>query len=156
MSFDPSAYSLVSLPEMMTRLRTYLEASGLTCSRYIIDHTGNTASHLINDTFSLDVQTDNSGIYRDEAPIRFRHSATATIVWKMTPSEQFDSQLAAMAREEDVIRSVGLQGTTAEMRIAFERTGRTLSPARDFLISRIAFRVEHDWYGAPLETAASA
>ena len=156
MSFDTTSYSLVGAPELLLRLRRYMEATGLLCSDYIIDHSGNEPSHLIDRTFSIDLQSDNSGIYRDEAPLRMRHTAVVTLIWTLAPHDSFASQVAALRQEEELIRSVQLQATTAEVRIAWASTARALSPSREHLILRITFQVAHDWYGVPFDTAVSA
>ena len=149
MSAGDLAY--VGLPEVLLRLRTILEESGLRCSPYIIDHSGNTASHLVNETFSLAATQQNTGIYRDVTPLRVQHTVTATIVWKMKPSDQFAEQIRVLAAVENLIRVVHLQSRTIEIRVTWQSTTPTLSPTREFLITPIAFAVEHDWYGEPLE-----
>jgi hypothetical protein len=151
-TFSPSSDSLVGFPELLRRLRFYLEQSGLTCSKYIIDHSGNTAAHLVNDTFSIDMQTANTGEYRDVTPARIEHTVGINIVWKMMPvNDQFEALAKELAAEEPLLRSVLVQATTAEVRVTYVSTARNLSPAREYLLVRHTFRVVHDWYGEPME-----
>jgi hypothetical protein len=145
-------YSLVGFGEVLVRIRATLEQSGLTCSKYIIDHSGNTASHLVNETFSLDIQTANEDIYRDASPLRIGHAVGIVVVWKNLPAnDQFAALVSELANEENLIRPVLLQTNTAEMRAYYVATARTLSPSREYLLTRITLRVVHDWYGEPLE-----
>ena len=149
-TYTASEEALVSLPELMRRLRSVLESTGLVCSPYVIDHSGNTPSHLINETFSLDLQSENTGENRDTTPIRMGHTLAVTMVYKLRPSDQFESQMESLAREEDIMRTVGEQVDTGEIRVTYATTTRALSPAREHLISRLTFRIKHDWYGQPL------
>lgn len=132
-------------------LRQTLEGSGLECSPYIIDHTGNTPGHLIEDTFSLAYSSRNAGTYRDVTPMRMVHTVTVTTVGRLNGSDSFSDTVRLAAKSEDLVRAVHLQSRTGEVRVRVETIDPALSPTREFLITRIAFTVEHDWYGEPLE-----
>ena len=145
-------YALVGFGELLIRIARTLEGSGLTCSKYIIDHSGNTASHLVNDTFSLDIQTANEDTYRDNTPLRIGHNVGVVVVWKNTPAnDQLASLVSELGKEENLIRQVLLQSNTREIRAYYAATSRNLSPSREYLLIRHTFRVVHDWYGEPLE-----
>ena len=76
---SPTEYAILGAPALLLRLRALLESSGLECSPYIIDASGNTPSHLTDSTFSLDLQSDNSGDYRNVIPLRMAHTAVVTL-----------------------------------------------------------------------------
>ena len=146
--------SLVGLRGLMLSLRRVIEEqTGLVCSSHIIDHTGNTAASMMNDTFSLELQTANAEQYREDVALRLRHALGVTLCWKLNPSDAFESQQACLAVEEQVIRALSERIATAEVRVVFENTARTLSAHREYLLSRLTFRVEHDWYSQPLSSA---
>lgn len=152
MSIETDAMSLVGWPEVLIRLRRYFEESGLQCSKYLIDHSGNTPSHLVSDTFSLDVQTASDDVYRDVTPLRAAHTVGVTIVTKVAPAnDQFKALTTELGREEAQLRRVLPQANTAEIRTYYVGTSRTLSPSREYLIVRHTLRAVHDWYGEPLE-----
>lgn len=139
--------ALVGLGAVLIRIRDVIEKhTPARCSKYIIDHSGNTPSHLINDTFSLEFQSANTGAYRDETAIRARHAVTVTVLRKLRPADQFADQLAGVAREEQIMRALGDHAATAEVRVGYEGADRTLSPTREYLISQVKFNVEHDWW----------
>jgi len=145
---DPAYHGIGAV---MLLLRATLEGSGLECSPYIIDHTGNTPSHLIDSTFSLAYTTRNTGLYRDVTPMRMGHTVTVTTVGRLNTADAFSDMLAHAARSENLARSVHIQSRTGDIRVRLETIDPALSPTREFLITRIAFTVEHDWYGEPLE-----
>lgn len=147
---DPNDYGYVGWAELLRRLRSLLEGTGLTCSKYIIDHSGNTPSHLVNDTFSLDIQTLNTGEYRDVTPMQAQHTIGIVVVWKVAPAnDQFTALTTELDREETLLRSVLSQADTAEVRVVYQDTNRTLSPDRAYLVVRHTLTATHDWYGEP-------
>lgn len=145
--------ALVSLPALIQRIRDVIEAQTVArCSKYVIDHSGNTPSHLVDDTFSLDLQSENTGKYREDSAIRAGHSLTVTCLRKLRPQDQFASQLDGLRREEEIMRALSERVATAEIRVVFRNTTRALSPTREYSITRLTFSIEHDWWDQPMNT----
>lgn len=136
-----------------TCVRLVESGAGLVVSPYIIDHTGNTASHLIDSTFSVEFQTDNTGKYRGGDGDRMGHLLVLTHVKKLATKGQYDSQREAIRKSEDIVRVLGVQADTAELRVTFLDDSRSLTFDRAYLVSRLTFRLEHDWYAQPLDAA---
>ena len=148
---DPA---VLSMAEVVTTIRDVIAAqAGLVPSKHIIDHSGNTAGALLNKTFSLDLQTDNTGKFRDDVAIRMGHDLAVTVVWLLRPSDQTTSQIEALTVEQLVMRAMLEQVATSELRATYVRTSRALSAQREYLILTLTFRLEHDWYSQPLASA---
>lgn len=134
-------------------VRLVESGAGLTASPYIIDHTGNTPSHLIDSTFSVEFQTDNTGKYRGGDADRMGHLLSITHVKKLATKGQYTSQAEAIRTSETITRVLGVQADTAELRVTFLDDVRSLTFDRAYLVSRLTFRLEHDWYAQPLDAS---
>ena len=143
--------ALVGLPALMALVKSVIEAQTTArCSKFVIDHSGNTPSHLIDETFSLDLQSENTDKYREDVAIRAGHSLVVTTIRKLRPQDQFASQLDGLRREEEIMRALSERVATVEVRVVYRSTARALSPSREYLITRIAFGIEHDWWSQPM------
>lgn len=157
MSWASTDTSLVGLRELYQRVVTVIEAQTVAvASSYVIDHSGNTPSHLVDDTFSVDLQTANTGKYREDTAIRMGHELAVVLVRKLAPGDQASSYVEALQREEEIIRALMERVATVEIRVVYRSTSRALSPSREYLVSRLVCGVEHDWYSQPLSPSPEA
>lgn len=99
--------------------------------------------------FSLEMQSLNSGKYRDDRGGRLRmgNEAVVRIAHRLNPKSQVATQRQAYSDEQDVI--VRLMTTTRRplcfTRIEYVRTRRALNPQREWLFTDVTFSVEFDF-----------
>lgn len=146
----PNDLSHLAWEDALDRVSGIIESVGLRVSPYLIDHTGNTPSHLIDETFSLDLQTSNAETYRDVTEMRISHALTVTMLRKLAAPSQSADQRAALVTAQAIVRALNDAMATDELRVAFIRSSPSLTADRAFLVTRLEFRLTHDWYAQPL------
>jgi len=99
--------------------------------------------------FSLEMQTDNTGKFRDAAGarIRLQNVTTVRIAHRMNPKDQTATQRQAFVDESNVI----IQMMTTERkplcytRIEYLKTVQAVDPTREWLFTDIMFSVEFNF-----------
>ena len=124
---------------------TIFSADSLPTSR-IPDRRGGNLS-----AFCFEMQTANTDKFNDspysEAGwfTRVAHTLTVRIAFKVSPKDQFASQVQSFEREEYAMFIVQRPTTLPACRVLYRSTARRLSESREFIITDIVFDVEHSW-----------
>lgn len=126
------------------------QGAGLRPSPYLIDHTGNTPSHLIDSTFSLEDQIANDDAYRDLTEMRLAHTTTITFLKKLNAHDQAADQNDALRTAQRIVRALNDSAGLGEIRVSFRGMAPSLTADRTFLATRLTFKLVHDWYAQPL------
>jgi hypothetical protein len=129
---------------------TVAQGAGLRLSPYLVDHTGNTPSHLIDSTFSLEDQIANDDAYRDLTEMRLAHTLTITFLKKLNAHDQAADQKDALRTAQRIVRALNDAVALGELRVSFRGAVPSLTADRTFLATRLTFRLVHDWYAQPL------
>lgn len=137
---------------MALTLRTWLESvsslvegAGLTRAPGIFTASA-TPKRMIDASFVLDVQSRNTGRYSGAGElIRMGHTLTVRFARTLSPTAQFDSQLAAMDTAEQVIAKLTRRSSLPDCVVEWSSTRPTLTPSREHVVVDVVFDVEHDW-----------
>lgn len=155
MSWTSTDASLVGFAAVVQAMRKVIESQcGLAMSPKMIDHTGSTPGGLIDDTFSLDVQSENTDKYREDSVIRAGHALRVIVARRFNAADELADYIAAMRFEEEIIRALAERVATYDVGVAWRRTERTRSVGGEYLIVTITLYCEHDWYSQPLAVAS--
>ncbi len=98
--------------------------------------------------FSVELQTANTGKYRD-APsrhVRVESELTLRVAHRLNPKDQTATQRTALRDEQNAVNAVLTDGRKPfdQVRRRYLRTRRALNPAREWLFSDIAFGLAYD------------
>jgi len=104
---------------------------------------------ILHRLFSLEMQTDNTGKFRDAAGarIRMQNVTTVRVAHRMNPKDQTATQRQAFVDESNVI----IQMMTTERnplcytRIEYTKTVQAIDPSREWLFTDILFSVEFNF-----------
>lgn len=134
----------VRLGPLLESLRgTIEENSDLTVSPQIIDAKTVPQTNL-DKRFSLDLQTKNSGKYRDRIAIRMEHQLRVSFLKRMNMNRQHDSYKEALDSEELVIKALMDRSENPELSVKYTQTRRNLLATREYLLVEITFAVSGD------------
>lgn len=102
---------------------------------------------LVDNSFVLDLQSKDNGIYRNgyEGILRMEHTLKISVVKVLKPLDQFTSYLAGLDLEEKVIKTMNNPNKFDFERVLWVSTTRTVTPTREHLILDFLFSVEHDY-----------
>ena len=134
-----------TLASMLETLRKSIEVDslGLRISPQIIDR--NTVPETdLNRRFSFELQSTNTGQYRDRIAIRIDHTLTVSVLVRVNPHRQHTSKLESLDIEETIIEALMDQSDTSALAITYSATRRQLLASREYLLVAIAFAVRGD------------
>lgn len=133
---------------LWTALETVIEAgSSLTHSDTVLDPRDQPQTHL-DRLFSIDLQSTNSGKYRDQtAPgVRVALAVILRCAWRLNPKNHGTTWQRALDDEEDAIIAV-CTASTAPLNTTRRRyvgSTRTTPRPREWLFSDVKFDIEFD------------
>lgn len=134
-----------SLRVWLGSIKLLLESTGLKLSPAPFSVQA-TPKGLIDASFCLDLQTSNTGKYREaDELIRISHSLTVRVAKLVKPMDQFTSQLDGLDMEAKIIAVLMHRSNIPDAVVYYESTSRTLTTAREHILTDIRFRIEMDW-----------
>lgn len=143
---------LTDLSQILTLVAdAIIAATAMTEAPSIITTQSVPATRVL-DMFSLEIQSRNTNKQPDNAQIRMAHDLTIRFVSKINPNRAKDDYKASLDREEKVIRALLVQAQIPAVRTLWVSSRRTLTPAREQLISELSFDLEtyfHLFPGSP-------
>lgn len=95
--------------------------------------------------FSLDIQTVNTGKYRDRDQVRVGHVLLVRFVKRLNMTDAFRSQKEALDLEEKLTQALLDQSANPSIRTLYQSTRRLLSPTREHLLIELSFGIEQDF-----------
>jgi hypothetical protein len=91
--------------------------------------------------------TANTDDYNDNDSVRINHTLLVAFSRELATSDEFGTQLATLDQQAAIIASAGIRSEAAgygPVRLTFEGTTYTLSPANERLVVVMRFAVVHD------------
>lgn len=123
------------------------DATQLTHSDTILDPRDRPQTHL-DRLFSIDLQTRNAELYRDQSTpgARLAVSMTLRCAWRLNPKNHAAVVQRALDDEEAAIAAIctGADAPLNVCRVIYKATRRQVSAAREWLFSDVLFDVEMD------------
>jgi hypothetical protein len=123
-----------------------MEAAGFKLSPSIFT-VGATPKTILDLAFCIDIQTEDTGKYRNggDEMARVSHTLTIRFAKKLLPLDQFKSQLEAMDSEEVIMAKLMERANFPDCRILYKNTKRVVTSSREYLVVEMIFDCEHDW-----------
>lgn len=109
---------------------------------------GATPKGLVDKSYCIEVPASaDTGKYREggDDVARLAHTVVIRLAKMLKPSDQFASQLDGLDIEEKVIAVMLRRDQWGPVRVSWASTSRSLTAAREHVISELSFQVEHDW-----------
>lgn len=104
-----------------------------------------TPKGIVDLSFTLALQSENTGKYRDDDfLVRASHELTVTVIKKIKPLDQFSSLLDAADIEADVHKKLLPRSALPDTVVTWVRTDRSLSSSREHMLLDMVYRCEVD------------
>lgn len=120
---------------------------GLDRAKKMLDPATDPATRL-HKAFSVDLQTDNTGKFRDarQRAMRLVAETTVRVAWRVNPKDEAATQAQALADEDRMVAAVQTDTRVplCYCRILYRRSRRRLSASREWLFADVVFGVEFD------------
>jgi len=98
--------------------------------------------------YSLDVQSRNTGKYRDHRDRQMRLAADVTlrVAWRLNPKDEALTQRTALRDEDNAIQSIltDSREPLPSVRLKYLRTQRQVNATREWLFAAITIEAEFD------------
>jgi hypothetical protein len=145
------AASDLTLRNFIMQVKSCIESSGLKLSPSIFS-IQTTPLTILADSFCLDIQTADTGKYRNgyQETARVNNRLTVRVAKKLKPLDQFESQLAYLEAEEKVMAKMMERSNFPDILVTYRETRRQLTSSREYMIIEILFDCELDWSWASL------
>lgn len=134
-----------SLRDWLVEVRTLIESAGLKLAPAPFTATVVT-QQLTDMSFSLDVQSQNTGKYRDDDfLVRAKHRLKVSIVKKVRPLDQFESILMAADIEAGLHEKMLPRSALPDTVVTWIDTKRTLTSNREHMILEMSYDCDVDF-----------
>lgn len=98
--------------------------------------------------FAIELDTSNSGHYRDKAvgSARIDHGVTIRFLRRLPPKGQHTRYTDALDNEVAIIRALMAQtgAWQEDLRVLYTSSGREILPGGEWLLSTLSFSIAHD------------
>lgn len=142
----------LTIRELLTQIDRVLVNTGLKRSPALFS-INDQPKTLVDNAFTLDVQTVDSRLFREggEESARVIHTVTVSILKQLRPMAQFDSLCAAGDIEERVMAALLKRSNLPFVVVRWTQTQRTPAESREYLVLAMQFELEHDWSWSQLQ-----
>lgn len=142
-----------TLKSVYQTAKTILEASGFVFSNtpFTIDETNLPISGE-GRFFSIDMQTVNTGLYRDASRgsgpstlQRVEHTLTVKMAFRIKPFDPLTTVETMLDQERAILDDMTLPSNYDQCRVLYEGSERRLSRTKEFFYTDVTFTIQQSW-----------